>query len=349
MFRSYRGWPAAAIAVVAGCLSALAQSTPPQPIAPPGKLVDAGGHRLHINCTGQGSPTVVLEAGARDFSLVWALVQPHAAQSTRTCSYDRAGYAWSEAGPEPRTIAQIVLELHTLLENAGEKGPYVLVGASLGGPIVRVFANTYPKDVSGMVLVDSMHEDGMLFINNKMTRIRETSQKRDVPAPQATMKTGAESAEPLVMRSLRITTLGAGNARGKLPPDLQRVWTIARKQDKYKHATDSEFLFLPEELDRLHTETAAKPQPLGSKPLIVLTREAAFNRATDGVSAAELDGDRKSLQEKLAGLSLNSRFFVVKNSGHEIHLYQPDVVSDAIREVVQAAKTGARLKDAQEH
>jgi pimeloyl-ACP methyl ester carboxylesterase len=163
------------------------------------------------------------------------------------------------------------------------------------------------------------------------------------------MKTGAESAEPLVMRSLRITTLGPDNARGKLPPDLQRVWTIARKQDKYKRATDSEFLFLPEELDRLHAETAAKPQPLGSKPLIVLTREAAFNRATDGVSAAELDGDRKSLQEKLAGLSLNSRFFVVKNSGHEIHLYQPDVVSDAIREVVQAAKTGARLKDAQEH
>ena len=285
-----------------------------------------------------------MESGALDFSLVWALVQPKVAQSTRACSYDRAGYAWSDAGPQPRTMAQIAYELHTALANAGEKGPYVLVGASLGGAIVRVFANTYPNDVTGMVLVDSINENGFIIQNEKAVRYRETSQKRTIPPVQAFFKTDAGAGEPLVVKATKSSRFGKYSPRSKLPPDLQRIWLIAKKQDKYSQAGNSEFSFVPEELDKLYAQTAADPQPLGKKPLIVLTRDAAFDRAPQGMSVAELNNDRNSLQAKLATLSANSKLVTVKDSGYEIHLDQPDVVAAAIREVVQAVKTRVPLK-----
>ncbi len=231
MFRS--GIALAAISLVA-CAAGRGQlPAPPSPIPPPGRMVDAGGHRLHLNCSGQGSPTVVMESGAGDLSLVWALVQPQIAQFTRACSYDRAGYAWSDAGPQPRTMAQIAYELHAALANAGEKGPYVLVGAALGGAMVRVFANTYPSDVSGMVLVDSADENGFVVINDKAVRYRETSQKRQIPPVQTSLKADAGAAEPFVAKPTKSVKFDTGNPRSKLPPDVQRIWMIARKQNKY--------------------------------------------------------------------------------------------------------------------
>jgi pimeloyl-ACP methyl ester carboxylesterase len=124
-----------------------------------GRLVDIGGYRLKINCTGKGSPTVVLEAGLGDVSIEWNHVQPKIAQFSRVCSYDRAGYGASDAGPMPRTSAQIAKELHTLLQNAGEPPPYVLVGHSFGGYNVRVFNGSYSDQVAGVVLVDATQED----------------------------------------------------------------------------------------------------------------------------------------------------------------------------------------------
>src|ERR1043166_8423359 len=116
--------------------SSLAQPPPAVP-APLGRLVNVDGHMIHIHCTGTGGPTVVLEAGAGGFSFDWSLVQPDVARFACVCSYDRAGGAWSELGPNPRTIRQKVHEPHTLLKNAGIPGPYVLVGHSGGGYIVR--------------------------------------------------------------------------------------------------------------------------------------------------------------------------------------------------------------------
>src|SRR5215213_1289756 len=126
---------------------------------PPGQLVDVGGYRLHLHCVGEGSPTVIMEAGGAGNVLHWMLVQPAIAQSTRVCAYDRAGMGWSEPGPLPRTPQQIVAELHTLLTNAGIPGPSILVGHSIGGKYVRLYARQYPQDVAGMVLVDARHED----------------------------------------------------------------------------------------------------------------------------------------------------------------------------------------------
>lgn len=125
---------------------------------PAGQLVDVGGFRLHISCVGTGGPTVVIEYGWLDSSTPWSkAVQPGVAKTTRVCTYDRAGTGQSEAGPLPRTAARFAQDLHTLLQRANIPGPYVLVGHSLGGATVRVFAHEYPADVAGVVLIESMN------------------------------------------------------------------------------------------------------------------------------------------------------------------------------------------------
>ena len=184
-----------------GCIVAIAlliftlsvsgrQSTNTRGYPPPGKLVDLGGWRIHINCTGEdkpNTPTVVLESGSGDFSFDWSLVQPGVARFTRVCSYDRAGHAWSDLGPRPRTMKQIAYELHTTLVKLAIKPPYVMAGQSFGGFLVRTFAAQYPKEVAGMVLVDSTHEDTQLNLNGKMQRMRELSQGRTVPPVQTSI------------------------------------------------------------------------------------------------------------------------------------------------------------------
>src|SRR5437868_14963164 len=130
-----------------GLLSqALASGLDASHYPPPGKLVDVGGYRLHINCTGTGSPTVILDAGLGGTSLDWSKIQPAVARFTRVCSYDRAGYGWSESGPGPRTSPQIVKELHLLLVHAQVNGPYLLVGHSVGGLNMRLYAYRYPGE-----------------------------------------------------------------------------------------------------------------------------------------------------------------------------------------------------------
>src|ERR1051325_1518411 len=111
----------------------------------PGKILEVAGHRMHINCTGTGSPTVVVEMGVGDFSTDWVFIQNAVSKFTRICTYDRAGYAWSDPGPLPRTYPQINLELHELLAAAKERGPFVLVGHSFGGPLVRSYTKIYPN------------------------------------------------------------------------------------------------------------------------------------------------------------------------------------------------------------
>jgi pimeloyl-ACP methyl ester carboxylesterase len=126
---------------------------------PPGKLVDIGGLRLHINCTGAGSPTVIMEAGPNDSSVIWQLVQPEISRFTRACSYDRAGFGWSDVPNEARTSVNIANELERLLSRAAVPGPYVLVGHDFGTLDLRVFTAHHRQQVAGMVFVDSVHPD----------------------------------------------------------------------------------------------------------------------------------------------------------------------------------------------
>src|SRR4051794_17300973 len=151
-----------ATVVVFGISSlAIAQDLP----RPPGKLVDVGGRRLHVYCSGAG-PTVILEAGASSFAIDWALVQPSVAKTNRVCSYDRAGYGWSDAAEYDMRGEEALRPLRKALDTLGEHPPFVLVGQSMGGRFTRLFARSYPSEVTAMVLVDAEQEDGLFMLAN---------------------------------------------------------------------------------------------------------------------------------------------------------------------------------------
>ena len=147
------------LAVAGAIYQAIATERAERAYPPPGQMVGVGGHSLHINCVGRGSPAVVLDAGSGGFSAHWVRVQRAGSGTTRVCSYDRAGMGWSEMGPEPRDAKQISNELHALLEGAGIEGPYVLVGHSYGGLYARIYAARYSEEVAGVALVDSSHPE----------------------------------------------------------------------------------------------------------------------------------------------------------------------------------------------
>lgn len=167
---------------------------------PPGALVDVGGFRLHLLCQGTGTPTVVMDAGLGDSYLTWQSIQPAVAQSTRVCSYDRAGLGYSDPGPEPRDSRRIVAELHALLRQARLPPPYVLVGHSFGGFNTRLFAYTWPDEVAALVLVDVSHED----------------QWRLFPA---TARSGLERYTRELCRQSRLAWLGIERLRGETAAD----------------------------------------------------------------------------------------------------------------------------------
>src|SRR6267378_758054 len=121
----------------------------------PGKLIDVGGRKLHLYCTGKGTPTVILMAGGGAFSIDWGLVQPKVAESTRVCSYDRAGLGWSGPGPEDDIVEENVSDLHAVLQASGEHGPYVLVGASIAGIYIQAYQRAFPADVAALVFTNS--------------------------------------------------------------------------------------------------------------------------------------------------------------------------------------------------
>ena len=178
---------------------------PPYP--PPGRLVDVGGWRLHLNCTGDiraTQPTVVLETGLGDFSVEWSLVQPGVARFARVCSYDRAGDGWSDLGPNPRTLRQIVYELHTMLERAGERRPYVLVGHSYGGWLVRLYQNTYPSEVTGLVLVEAGADNPWrMMADGKLVRSSELAAGRPIPAVKTAGPLRVSDIPPTALQQMR--------------------------------------------------------------------------------------------------------------------------------------------------
>ncbi len=137
-----------------------------------GTFIWVGKHRLHLNCVGEGSPTVIFDSGLGSSSLDWARVQPQVASFTRACSYDRAAYGWSDAGPLPRDSANISRELEILLGNGSVPAPYLLVGHSLGGLNVRLFTHNNPGKVAGLVLIDSSHEDQFRRFEKAPTEMR---------------------------------------------------------------------------------------------------------------------------------------------------------------------------------
>ena len=313
------------------------QTHGPNYIPPTGILSDAGGHKLHLDPEGKGSPTIIFENGTGDFSFIWSLVQPEVAKFTSTVSYDRAGYAWSDPGPMPRTGKQICLELHTALINAGIRPPYILVGQSFGGFVVRAFARYYPGEVVGMVLVEAVQEDQRIFMGgDEPKKIRDFAKGRVAPTPQSSFTPPDTAAEAQKLNTEIDPLLD------KLPGSVQKMQIWAQSQPAFMKAVSGEMDWSPEDVADLYNHKGEPGYTFGGMPLIVLTRgKGGYDGRKDSL---QLENERLQAQKDLAHLSTNSKQIIDMNSGHNIHVEDPAVVISAIKEVFVAATTHGRLK-----
>jgi pimeloyl-ACP methyl ester carboxylesterase len=258
------------------------------------QFIDVGGRSLFITCSGIGKPTVVLEAGAGENHTTWELIQSAVSQFTHVCSYDRAGLGQSEYALRPRTAQDLVDDLRRLVIAAHIPGPYVLVGHSLGGMIVRLYTHQFPAEVVGVVLIDTPHPD----------------QSRHF---------WAAVSNEVVQENKSV-----------------REWlVISQGMDPRDH---------PEGIDWASSQVqVGAARTLGSKPLVVLTHRAPEDGSVFLDEQSDLPEDVawslerawQDLQADLARLSSNSTHIIARKSGHYIHRDEPELVIEAIRQVVE--------------
>jgi pimeloyl-ACP methyl ester carboxylesterase len=284
----------------------------------PGQLIDVGGHRLHLNCTGSGSPTVVLEPGAGAMSSSLGLITPEVARATRVCVYDRAGRGWSEPTDTPQDGVQIAADLHTLLHRADVPGPYVLAGHSFGGLYVLAFAARYPDEVAGMVLVDS-------------TAPAPTPSSS--PAPS-----GGQSRDDLVDRVCALASIPARLGLARVYGELSSDDLPPRSNDEALagsvtapniRSTINEYVQASASVRQ-----AAALRDFADKPLIVLTA----GTGNDATWAAT--------HNRLAALSSNSVHWVVHGATHQSLVADREhaaVTAEAIVQLVSSVRRAGPL------
>lgn len=286
-----------------------------------GRMVDLGGRRLHLNCQGSGSPTVIVENGGGSFSVEWALVQPEVSKSTRICVYDRAGYAWSDRGPTVDGIEQIMDDLNLLLRKAQIEPPYIFVGASLGCIYSRAYQRRFPERVKGLVFVDGTHDEGITFLAG------------GVRTP-ISLLTSDKLADAFAEYQRLAPKPAAGRADtcplDRLPPELWRArhWALQKLITEVGLLPNS----LPvaeswrQEFTALRKQRLSSAYPLGALPLVALERGEGADEAWH------------AQQLQLSTLSSAGRLIQAEKSGHMIHLYRPDLVIEAIRSVIAEAR-----------
>ncbi|HVI09854.1 MAG TPA: alpha/beta hydrolase, partial [Candidatus Binatia bacterium] len=285
----------------------------------PGQLVDVGGYRMHIVCLGSGSPTVVFDSGLGDSFVPWyQKVQPRVAQFARACSYDRAGYGYSDASPRPRTSQDMAEELHRLLHNAGVEPPYLLVGHSLAGYNVRLFTQLYRGEVAGMVLVDASHPEQMRRFPPELNDM-DASWRREMEFFAFTMPFG-------IPRLMGFCT-GGVEARAA-DCNVHSLRESVAEMDKFPESA----------------KQAAGTGPFGGLPLSVLSEDPDIPQPDLPEELVKPVGMAWSeMQEELTHLSTRGTRIVAKNSGHYIQLDRPDLVVEAVRQVL-AQQSGTKAE-----
>ncbi|MEP1001263.1 alpha/beta hydrolase [Leptolyngbya sp. SLC-A1] len=291
---------------------------------PQGELVDIGGFRLHLSCIGQGTPTVVMDAGAGAPSITWGLVPSGIAKFTRVCTYDRAGLGWSDANPRSSCTSQkSVDELHSLLNKAGINPPYILVGHSLGGVNMRLYASQYPKDVVGLVLVDSSHENQMT--SEMWRRIKMQSwfyQVLRVFSQIGVLRLIGEMNLLPILEDIK-------QEIQKYPLAVQTLFDTYKSfcyRPDYWAAASSEFANIKKSFEEIQSVTS-----LGSLPLIVLSQGSKDSKMSD-----ERFQKLASLQLDLTKLSSNSQHIIAENRGHLVQLDQPELVISAVQQLIES-------------
>ncbi len=285
----------------------------------PGKLIDVGGAKMHLNCTGDGSPTVILESGLGDSYVSWRKVQPQIAKFARVCSYDRAGLGFSDPTSDPRTCRDIATELHRLLQAARVAPPYILVGHSMGGYTVRLFATLYRNEVAGMVLVDSSHPD----------------QENRFPPELKNM-------EATELRESEFLTF-------TMPFGLPRLVSLC-DDDPVTRASECNFHSAREAVAELKSFSesatqAAATGSFGDLPLAVLSHDPDKLFASLPAEVARPTNDAwEKMQEELAHLSTRGTQQIAKNSSHYIQIDRPEIVIDAIRTMADQSRAPTPIK-----
>lgn len=326
-----------AVLVVAGAIyQAIGTWRDRRRFPPPGRLVRVNERRMHIQVTGEGTPTVVFESGMGASCLSWTLVQQDVAQFTRAVSYDRTGHGWSDPVREPRSARQIAQELHTLLDATAMPGPYVLVGHSFGGYVNRAFAHMYRNEVVGMVLVDSVHPAEWENPTPEQLRMIEVGLRYAWIAAwlarlgfvrfclarlaRGSPRLGWAAASVFGISTAAAVQRIAGEIR-KLPAPILPIVRALWSQPKNFISLGQHVAALP-----VSAAQAAAVNSLRDLPLVVLSG--------DHHAAPYADWQRD-----LAQLSSCGRHAVASDSGHWIHLDHPELVTRAIREVVLAARS----------
>jgi pimeloyl-ACP methyl ester carboxylesterase len=300
-----------------------------------GQRLDVGGYSLNLYCTGEGSPTVILESGWSMPGIGWSYVQPEVARFARVCSYDRAGYGWSDEGPMPRTSDEIARELHTLLQKAAVNPPYVIVGHSLGGFIMRSYRGMYPNEIVGMVFVDPSQEDMMPMMPADLRRMYSEQIHQ--------MKGFARYFSLLTRLGIMRRILHAQQVEYKLPPDLLEEDTYLSAQAKAVRAMVAELeAATDDDQDAQQVRKyGSAPGSLGDMPLIILSAGVP----PQVTSIKGLDEFMKvvvtDLHVRVARLSSKGKQVIV-DASHFIPFEKPQFVIGAIREVHEAASARQR-------
>ncbi|MEV8633867.1 alpha/beta hydrolase [Streptosporangium sp. NPDC051023] len=271
----------------------------------PGRLVDVGGHRLHIHCTGSGSPTVVLEAGLAESSASWEVIQRRASAHHRVCSYDRAGYAWSEEGPSPRTAERTAQELHALLVASGEAGPYVLVAHSFGGNTARLFADHWRDLTAGLVLIDVTDE----------TAVTALQISRPLLAVQLTVNQLVARTGLLRLRGDALVPPEATAAARAAATVVYGSGSMAAARAEAWASVDS----------AAQVSATARPGAWGDLPVVVIC------------AAGQPESDTEHAR-RIAALSSRGRPVVATTTEHYVQNAQPDLVLDEIGKVAAAGR-----------